>query len=193
FALRGSTIGVLHRSGRPAAIARFVIAVVIDAIDGQARRWIAHIGVEVFEATPSLADGDAAASVIVVAWIVRIQTAVEHICPATESASLRHTVHAALSHLLSQLLPSTSPALGCVTRAQTACGNEMFGAAVTTTKPKNMDCPPSVAHTLRVDREHPPAAEALSGEVDEEACHQRASPLARRIRLSTARELSRAR
>lgn len=70
-----SFISGLFRWRCPAAISRFVIAIIVNAIDGMLRRRPrSHVGVEVFKTfEPSLADVDAASPVyrkFLVLWIV---------------------------------------------------------------------------------------------------------------------------
>src|SRR5689334_10203953 len=51
----------------PSAITRFIVPVVIDAVERAPARRVAHVGIEVREAIPSLAHGNAAPSIM---WIV---------------------------------------------------------------------------------------------------------------------------
>jgi hypothetical protein len=57
------------------AIPQRVWAIVVDAIEGQTERRIAHVGVEIFKAKPVFADGNAATAVIGVSIVFWIKTA----------------------------------------------------------------------------------------------------------------------
>lgn len=60
-----SPIRLLLFAGSPSAIAWFVVAVIIDALQREIRRRLtAHISDEILERLPSLANSDAAASVV---------------------------------------------------------------------------------------------------------------------------------
>jgi hypothetical protein len=58
-----------------------VIAVIIFSIDRHANKRIAHIGVEVLELQPTVADCYSASAVIVEILIVFIETAAQHLRP----------------------------------------------------------------------------------------------------------------
>src|SRR5580700_2153945 len=49
--------------GRPATVARFVVALVVDAVQRKVGRAFTHIGEEVLEAAPALANGDTSTAV----------------------------------------------------------------------------------------------------------------------------------
>src|SRR5262249_40680478 len=87
-----TTVGDLHRWGCPSAIPRRVGAVVVDAIDGQAGRRIAHIGIEIFEAQPVFANRDAATAVIGIAFIVWIKATLQHGTPNPVNSGPTHAV-----------------------------------------------------------------------------------------------------
>ena len=77
-----SLIGSLLFSGSPAAILRRVIPVVVDAVKRQMFCWpSAHVCQEVFEGMPATADANAAASVVLEEFMVRILTALHHVDP----------------------------------------------------------------------------------------------------------------
>lgn len=80
--IRSPVCGLLLPRG-PAAVAGFVIAVVVDAIQRQARRWFAHILEEGLEAVPPPgADGDPAPAVILKRFFVRVVAALHHSVPS---------------------------------------------------------------------------------------------------------------
>src|ERR1700683_337350 len=70
---RAPILGLFLRR-RPPTVARFVVAVVVDALDAVSIRPLAHVGEEVLEDLPALADGDAGAAVMLVVrcpWVRR--------------------------------------------------------------------------------------------------------------------------
>lgn len=76
------SIHCLFCSSRPATIARFIITVVIDAVErmfgGKTR---AHVGKEQDEIVPSLTDCNPTTAVVGKAFVVWIATTTEHSCP----------------------------------------------------------------------------------------------------------------
>lgn len=69
----------LFLHGRPPAIARLIVPVVIDTVNRLALGPFAHIGKEVAEVTsPSLAHGDSSAAVARIRLVVRPVTATKH-------------------------------------------------------------------------------------------------------------------
>jgi hypothetical protein len=59
-----SAIEQLFLSGRPTAIAGFVASIVVDALKGQSKWSIPHIGVEIYKDQPTFTDCDASSSII---------------------------------------------------------------------------------------------------------------------------------
>ena len=79
--LAGMLIVALLFRGGPTAIARLVISIIIDAVD--LSFWpISHIGQEVVETAPALANGDPPPSIPEIILYVRIETAVQHCSPS---------------------------------------------------------------------------------------------------------------
>ena len=71
---------------RPTAIAGFVVAVVVDAVQRQLVRSFTHVGEEVTKAVrslPSVADFDAASTVVFVKSIFGTTTPIKHSLPRT--------------------------------------------------------------------------------------------------------------
>lgn len=86
--IRSSVTRLLLSSG-PAAVARLVISIVVDAVDGVIRRRAsAHVGDEVLEDLPAWIDHDAAAGVSAV-----LTTAFAHVSPGSP---FRRTTEAVL-------------------------------------------------------------------------------------------------
>jgi len=69
------------RTGCPAAVARLVVAVVVDPVEAAAVGALAHVGEEVGKRMPAFADADPASAVVVPADVARVLAAVEHIPP----------------------------------------------------------------------------------------------------------------
>ena len=66
----------------PAAVARLVVAVVIDAIKSQTFWSRTHVGAPVFKrAKPAVTDSNSPPAVVSPALIVRVGTALNHACP----------------------------------------------------------------------------------------------------------------
>lgn len=83
FASPRALIVRLLQAGRPAAVARLIVAVVVDAIERMQERGArAHVGVEGGERVPpAIADGDAAAAVIRPRGVRATETAAFHGAP----------------------------------------------------------------------------------------------------------------
>ena len=108
-----TTIMNLHESGGPSAIARLVVSVVVDSVDGQPFGSISHIGIEIGEVKPSLAHGDAATTVKVPVLVPRIRAALNHggpdivrrsTDPPSHSAPRLAVCRALLGHAFSSFL-----------------------------------------------------------------------------------------
>lgn len=69
--------------GRPAAISRFVRTVIIDSVDRMLRRRsLAHVGEECREVgTPRCTYPNTTRAVIAKACVLRVFTAIDHVCP----------------------------------------------------------------------------------------------------------------
>jgi len=123
-------IALLLRSRGPAAVARFVIAVVVDAVNRQSWRAIAHVVAEVFKARPPFADGDPAATVERKVNSVRIQAAFFHCYPGS---ICRRRDAAVLSGALALQAATTCS----IARGQATARHECFGAALAQASPHN--------------------------------------------------------
>jgi hypothetical protein len=76
-----SAVRCLLLRGRPSAVVRLVVTVVVDAVERVAGRAFTHISEERLEAVPARADGDATSAPLRVACMVRITASVAHIRP----------------------------------------------------------------------------------------------------------------
>jgi len=95
--LRGAPIcRLLLRSGPP-TVAGLVVAVAVDAVNGVARpRLRAHVGVEVFEGRPSVADRDSSGAVVLVAHMRGLGATAMHLGPGAVFGGMTEAVSAAL-------------------------------------------------------------------------------------------------
>jgi hypothetical protein len=75
-------IEALFRISRPTAIAGFVMAIIVDAVQGSPGRTIAHVSQECLERlTPSLADGNAPAAIPEIGAMAGVGTSLNHPMP----------------------------------------------------------------------------------------------------------------
>ncbi len=91
---QAASVGPLLFRRRPAAIARLIIAVVIDSVNGMLGRWARpHVGRECLEThSPSLAHRNAASSVVLKICEPAIAASVDHVRPNVVNRSTRHAV-----------------------------------------------------------------------------------------------------
>jgi len=68
----------LFYAGRPTAVGGFVIAIIVDAVDGHAGGAIAHVSEKFFELLPSFTDGNAATAVITKPRVLRVLAPLYH-------------------------------------------------------------------------------------------------------------------
>src|SRR5688572_12784385 len=83
FAARASVVGLLDRSG-PAAVARFIVTIVVDTVNRRPRRTFTHVLDEHGEVAPPLADRDAATAVLSELRVTRPLTPSAHVRPEPE-------------------------------------------------------------------------------------------------------------
>src|SRR5262245_14671364 len=76
-----ATIPILLLHGRPPAILRAIATIIVDAINGHLRWAFAHIGQEVAEIQPALADRNAPAAPVGKLYGFGIRTSLDHVCP----------------------------------------------------------------------------------------------------------------
>lgn len=88
-----TAISRLRFRGCPDAVARLVVAVVINPLQGHAFRSLTHVSEEVLERVPpSLADGDAPAAVPMISSGIRVEAPLFHGAPDVVGARLAHAV-----------------------------------------------------------------------------------------------------
>lgn len=78
---RSSVAGLFSR-GSPPAVAFFVVAIVVFPIERLSGRSFPHVGKEVYEGTPLLANRDAATAVVSVTRGFRIAASLDHLFPS---------------------------------------------------------------------------------------------------------------
>jgi hypothetical protein len=114
---------LLDRS-RPPTVTGLVVAVVVDAIDGAAVGSLAHVGEEVGEGVPALADGDPSSAVVGPVLASGVVAALEHGLPDSVAASA----------LASMFRPKT-PAAEDSSGGEVVRRCDVFAAAVASTEP----------------------------------------------------------
>jgi hypothetical protein len=85
--LRSPVICLLFACG-PAAIIGLVIAVDVNAVECEARCWLAHIGKEIDESQPSFTDYYASSTIVAEGFVLRIAATLEHGLPRDVSLGL---------------------------------------------------------------------------------------------------------
>ena len=63
----GPSVKCLLGSCRPAAVSGFVSSIIVNPVNGQVRRGLAHVGEKIFKSQPSLADRNPSSAVVFVA------------------------------------------------------------------------------------------------------------------------------
>jgi len=108
-----TAIVLLHLARCPAAIARFVISVVVNAVNRVFRSWAAsHIFKEIEEGfIPPVTDGNSAPSVVFEEWVFGIATAIAHGKPGIVLGLSRSTVGVKIGAHLKFILSGAMPRL----------------------------------------------------------------------------------
>jgi hypothetical protein len=97
----------------PSAIAGLVSPVVVDAVNSQSRRWLAHVSEDVFEGLPSFANRDAARAVTGVICIVWVEAAVHYRRPSGVQRGPRASGRMAVFEVAGdKFVPMGAPATG---------------------------------------------------------------------------------
>lgn len=76
----------------PTAVARLVVAVVVNSIEAQSCWFLSHVGKKVLEFQPSFTNRDPSSAVMLPRLSPRITTAAQHRRPYRESSGLCHAV-----------------------------------------------------------------------------------------------------
>lgn len=84
-----SAIVLLRFLSRPSTITRFIVAVILSAVNGVLRSWpLAHVGKKIFKRVkPAFANRDTASAVVLEAVVLRAGTTANHAVPALVSAA----------------------------------------------------------------------------------------------------------
>ena len=90
---RSTSIFALLFASGPAAVFWAIVAIVVDAVDGQTFRFRPHVGVEVFKRfKPSGAYLNAAPTPVFIVSIIRVIAAFVHVAPSVVFRCMRHAV-----------------------------------------------------------------------------------------------------
>lgn len=159
-------VSTLLNGKRPHTIPWFVGSIVIDPIKRVARRWPwTHVGEECREVmAPSVADADAASSVVFVVDRVRVVTTPQHTLPYGVFGTVRHAVAAVCIAALETLAVQASAAFR-VSVSQFRSNDNGRSSAITATDPV---C--RLALTM-CSREYSETPEAFAAHIDQHAFH----------------------
>lgn len=130
---------VLREPVRPPAVLGRVVAVVVNAVDGEAGRAAPHVGEEVLEHKPTFANFDTPSAVMTELPVPFIVATREHAGPYTVFGRLRAVSRLAVftrrgAESGAHRSPRTA-ARGRVTSAQVVCAHNLLRAAVAYTPP----------------------------------------------------------
>src|SRR5262249_41543371 len=151
-------------------------AVAVNAIEGHAGRRFAHVGKQAVEGmlacpakVPAITDRDAAASIIRIAFVVRVEAALPHADPNIVNTGMVAAPSVAVLGALYPLPPAEASATGCKALAQIASEHDTLLATDTDATPKDGDRMPPAAITLplRMNCAHGQAPKSPSAEIDQ--------------------------
>jgi hypothetical protein len=145
----------------PLAIGGCVIAIVVDALNGQVFWSWSHIGEEIFKFVPAFANFNASVAIIFVIGCVGIFAATKHLTPYCVFRRFGPSNCRSVC-TNSKSVFFTAAAGNRVAVPQFLAGNELLGSAVAPTQPSNMAIP-SFFGCLQYGQ----AAEALARNVSE--------------------------
>lgn len=156
-------VALLLGARRPSAIARLVVAVVVDSVQRVIlRRSSAHVGQKSLERRPLLTHGNPAPTVIMVTGGIRVFAPLDHSGPRLKLRSPSAANGLAVCGLCGAALVLVIAAAALCRAAMEPCAHlDSLGAAIAAAKPM------SARAFRRGPGNHRPAPEALSrGEVD---------------------------
>lgn len=141
-----TTVYYLLGLSSPSAIAGLVIAVVVYAIQGMLRRWLAtHIKQKVFVGMPSLTNLDSASTVMLPPGCRRVKASSQHVSPSRVLCS-------SVCIALAVLILSTSTTFH-LSSTQDECIVDALFAAIAQASPSNMT--EAIIADSRDDEKHP--------------------------------------
>jgi len=150
----------LFEGRRPSAVARSIRAVVVDPIDRQPRRRLAHVFQKRLKAiAPPVTDCNASAAIVFEAIGLRVEAALFHLRPALEGgrapASMRSDAGA-------QFFTMQTATTDCEASGHRRHGDGFFSAAVASAKPNRSF---EFVSMRKADSDQSP--EALAGDIFE--------------------------
>lgn len=126
------SVSLLRLSCRPTTVVGLVTLFVVHALQGMySTRTVSHVGQEVFEVQPALADQDTAPAVVVKARMSRVATALQHRVPDIVLGSATAAV------LHSQFFAQTTTRLAGSPN-EAAAINYFFTSTVTAAEPRSV-------------------------------------------------------
>ena len=161
--LVATIIGLFFWSS-PAAVAGFVIPVVVDPIKGQSMRTFSHVCEKVNEIEPAFADGNASTSVAIPLIVIRIEASSFHVRPGNVRAGSFKSVALPMSILSGRCsFALDATATGCSATQQIVADNGCFGSAVAFAKPSCV----RPFSPIRGAHQNHQTSEASVGKIDE--------------------------
>jgi hypothetical protein len=145
----------------PSAIARFVVAIVVDTIKRVAFAWMRwHIVQEVFKLVPPITNDDSTATIIEKCLATRIVTAIKHRGPRFEHRTAGMAVSSEPDAVRSRRFTSKAAARFGHTISKSACVDGLGVAAIADAKPE------AVATAHRVHGNNSQSSKALPTQIN---------------------------
>ncbi len=136
----GSHVVHLRAPISPSAIARLVIAIYVNSVNGKAFRRLTHVCKEVFKRIPSLADGYASRTIVHKSLVIRVKASFSNALPNLISAG--RFGHPVLGKKPLDLFGGDfflkAPARLAYAALKLVFSNAAFRTAIATTKVKNL-------------------------------------------------------
>jgi hypothetical protein len=128
-----STVLCLLTPGRPTAILRLVVAIVVPAIKRMLWSWsLAHVSKKAAVVEPPLANRNAPAAIVFVRWITRLAASATHCFP---NFIFRHVGSAMRPQSLAYFVALKATTRASAPISQGTARDEPFDSAVAATKP----------------------------------------------------------
>ena len=130
-----AVVSLFLGSGPPAVVGS-VRSVVVDAVERQAGRGLAHISKEIDEVEPAFANGDAASAITVPLVIFGIEAPSFHAGPANVRTASFKSISMTMSILgCCRSFALDASTTGCGAAQQIVADDDCFGSAVAFTEP----------------------------------------------------------